>query len=86
MLLRTVGKRIPVSFGTTVMRPYHSTMRFNHAGCNGHDSCNHEDTVVTRCTQKISDLLKPVKVTVTSSNDDPNGSHVSLLSAHIYTC
>ncbi len=34
------------------------------------------DTIVSRCERKIADLLKPVKVKVTSSNDDPNGSHV----------
>jgi hypothetical protein len=37
-----------------------------------------EDTVVATCTKKISDLLKPMRIKVTSSNDDPNGSHVSL--------
>ena len=36
------------------------------------------DTVVSTCTQKITDLLKPVKLKVTSSNDDPNGSHVRI--------
>jgi hypothetical protein len=35
-----------------------------------------EDTVVSTCTKKISDLLSPVHIKVTSSNDDPNGSHV----------
>ena len=35
------------------------------------------DTVVATCTKKIKDLLNPVKLKVTSSNDDPNGSHVS---------
>lgn len=35
-----------------------------------------EDTVVSRCTQKISSALKPVKISVTSTNDDPNGNHV----------
>jgi hypothetical protein len=35
-----------------------------------------EDTVVSRCEQKISQLLKPSKIKVTSTNDDPNGSHV----------
>ena len=34
------------------------------------------DNVVTRCTQKISALLNPLKILVTSSNEDPNGSHV----------
>lgn len=34
------------------------------------------DTVVATCTKKIRDLLNPVKLEVTSSNDDPNGSHV----------
>jgi hypothetical protein len=36
------------------------------------------DTVVSRCTEKIRELVKPLKLVVTSSNDDPNGSHVSL--------
>lgn len=35
------------------------------------------DTVVARCTRKISESLNPVKISVTGSNDDPNGSHVS---------
>ena len=34
------------------------------------------DTVVARCTRKISESLNPVKISVTSSDDDPNGSHV----------
>lgn len=34
------------------------------------------DTVVARCTEKIASALKPVNLKVTSSNDDPNGSHV----------
>lgn len=38
-----------------------------------------EDSVVARCTSKIQEMLKPVKLSVTSSNDDPNGSHVSTL-------
>mmetsp|Transcript_23786 Transcript_23786/g.26035 ORF Transcript_23786/g.26035 Transcript_23786/m.26035 type:complete len:165 (+) Transcript_23786:4158-4652(+) len=36
------------------------------------------DTIVSRCERKIADLLKPVKVKVTSSNDDPNGSHIQI--------
>ena len=36
------------------------------------------DNVVTRCTQKISALLNPLKILVTSSNEDPNGSHVRI--------
>ncbi len=57
------------------IRTFRNTALFQHAGC--HDACNHDDTVVARCTQKISELLKPMKIKVTSSNDDPNGSHVS---------
>jgi hypothetical protein len=34
------------------------------------------DTVVETCTRKITELLNPIKIKVTSSNDDPNGSHV----------
>eukprot|EP01038_Epipyxis_sp_PR26KG_P009626 gene9626-12962_t len=40
---------------------------------------NSEDTVVKRCTTKIKDLLNPVKIEVTSSNDDPNGSHIQIV-------
>jgi hypothetical protein len=36
------------------------------------------ETVVSICTQKIRDLIKPVQLSVTSTNDDPNGSHVRL--------
>jgi hypothetical protein len=43
-----------------------------------------EDTVVATCTKKISDLLKPMRIKVTSSNDDPNGSHVSLRANFIH--
>ena len=38
-----------------------------------------EDTVVARCTQKITDALKPTIIKVTASNDDPNGSHIQIL-------
>ena len=38
-----------------------------------------EDTVVARCTQKITDALKPTMIKVTASNDDPNGSHIQIL-------
>ncbi|KAJ1427806.1 bola protein [Ochromonadaceae sp. CCMP2298] len=37
-----------------------------------------EDTVVSTCTKKIADLLSPVHLKVTSSNDDPNGSHIQV--------
>ena len=42
-------------------------------------SSSEEDTVVSRCTSKISALLQPLKITVTSNNDDPNGSHINVL-------
>ena len=45
-----------------------------------------DDTVVTRCTNKINALLNPVKLLVTSSNDDPNGSHVSLTNSSKTFC
>jgi len=35
-----------------------------------------EDTTIATCTRKITELLNPVRVRVTSTNDDPNGSHV----------
>lgn len=35
-----------------------------------------DDTVIATCTKKITDLLNPVRLKVTSSNEDPNGSHV----------
>jgi hypothetical protein len=38
-----------------------------------------EDTVVSRCTEKISKMLNPMRISVTSTNDDPNGSHVRFL-------
>ena len=34
-------------------------------------------TVVSRCTQKITDSLQPTECIVTSTDSDPNGSHVS---------
>lgn len=36
------------------------------------------DTVVSRCTAKIQAALSPVKCVVTSTNDDPNGSHIQV--------
>lgn len=42
------------------------------------------DNVVTRCTQKISALLNPLKILVTSSNEDPNGSHVRVTLTAFY--
>jgi len=48
------------------------------AASNGNDG---GATVVSVCTQKIRDLLKPVQLSVTSANDDPNGSHVRLAAA-----
>ena len=37
-----------------------------------------EDTVVSRCTQKIQDALNPVKLVVQAAHDDPNGSHIAV--------
>jgi hypothetical protein len=36
------------------------------------------NTVVSRCTKKIVDSLQPTECVVTSTDDDPNGSHVRL--------
>ena len=49
-------------------------VRLNSA--TGGDSIS-ADTVVARCTRKIVDSLNPKECTVTSTDDDPNGSHVS---------
>jgi len=38
-----------------------------------------DNTVVGRCTQKITDALKPTKIVVTATNDDPNGDHIQIL-------
>lgn len=38
-----------------------------------------EENIISVCRQKIKDLLKPVKLEVSSSNDDPNGSHIQVL-------
>jgi hypothetical protein len=43
-----------------------------------------DDTVVSRCEHKISQLLKPSKIKVTSTNDDPNGSHVRFFSVFLW--
>jgi acid stress-induced BolA-like protein IbaG/YrbA len=48
----------------------------NHKQSRLFSTTDSEDTVVSRCTQKITDLLKPAKLVVTSSNEDPNGSHI----------
>jgi hypothetical protein len=34
------------------------------------------NTVVSRCTKKINESLNPTECTVTSTDSDPNGSHV----------
>ena len=41
-------------------------------------------SVVSRCTQKITDSLNPTECVVTSSDSDPNGSHVINDSALYY--
>jgi stress-induced morphogen len=33
---------------------------------------------IGRCTSKISEALSPSKCLVTSTNDDPNGSHIQV--------
>lgn len=42
-------------------------------------SSDSADTVVSRCTSKISAALNPSKCIVTSTNDDPNGSHIQIV-------
>lgn len=37
------------------------------------------NTVVSRCTKKINESLNPTECTVTSTDSDPNGSHVRAL-------
>lgn len=41
------------------------------------ESSGEVETLVARCTRKISESISPTQIKVTSSNDDPNGSHVS---------
>jgi len=36
------------------------------------------DSVVSRCTRKISEALKPVHLKVSAAHDDPNGSHIAI--------
>jgi len=36
------------------------------------------DTVIARCTKKITDALSPTRLKVTAQHDDPNGSHISI--------
>lgn len=40
-------------------------------------------TVVSRCTQKITDSLQPTECIVTSTDSDPNGSHVRISVRHV---
>ena len=49
-----------------------TTRLFSAGGASG------QDTVVSRCTQKISDALKPVHIEVRAAHDDPNGSHIAI--------
>lgn len=59
--------------GHLLTRLYHSTPgTFHGVG-------EEEDTVVSRCKEKIRKGLNVVHVDVMASNDDPNGSHVRLL-------
>lgn len=37
-----------------------------------------DDTVVSRCTQKITDALSPTRLKVSAAHDDPNGSHIAI--------
>lgn len=37
-----------------------------------------DDSVVARCTQKIKQMLETEQVFVKSSNDDPNGAHITI--------
>lgn len=37
-----------------------------------------DDTVVSRCTKKIMDMLETDKCIVRSSSDDPNGAHITI--------
>lgn len=37
-----------------------------------------EDTVVARCTKKITDALQPTRLKVSAAHDDPNGSHIAI--------
>ena len=37
-----------------------------------------EDTVVSRCTKKITDALRPLHLKVSAAHDDPNGSHIAI--------
>ena len=42
-------------------------------------SSGNSETIVAKCTRKISELIEVKELKVTSSNDDPNGSHVSAI-------
>ena len=70
-----VGRRL---FARTIAKPV--TDRIIRLYSTGNDN----DSVVSRCTQKISSLLNPLKILVTSSNEDPNGSHVLLYHINLY--
>ena len=41
-------------------------------------SSSNQDTVVSRCTQKITDALQPTRLKVSAAHDDPNGSHIAI--------
>jgi hypothetical protein len=56
-----------VSPNVLLRRTFHYSIPVNDAN---------EDTVVSRCESKIMKGLNPKKIKVTSTNDDPNGSHV----------
>ena len=73
-LRSNVGMPISNTAATSrLLRQYSSTKLFSAAVPAGG-----EDTVIATCSKKIKDLLNPVKLSVTSTNDDPNGSHVRI--------
>ena len=74
-----ITQLVAASFGHAVTRnpksvipPGYSSALFMSSSAGG------EDTVVSRCTQKIQDALNPSKLVVTGMHDDPNGSHIAV--------
>ena len=61
-----------VATGLKRSASYSTTAPLFAAGAQG------EDTVVARCTRKITEALKPSHLKVSAAHDDPNGSHIAI--------
>eukprot|EP00981_Chlorochromonas_danica_P001657 scaffold367_cov274-Ochromonas_danica.AAC.6 len=93
MMTMCVGRRSsrPLAMARNsghLTRAFHSTPGTFHegggAGGGGAGGGGGEDTVVSRCKEKIRKSLNVAHVDVMASNDDPNGSHKIFRASLLY--